>query len=409
MPEPTDPAPDETFVPRPAVERADALPYRLRQQALLGAFGRAALAMRDLDALLQHAAELCAQGLEAPFCTILEYLPHENRLLMRAGVGWEAGSVDRASLGADLASPAGFAYHTGQAVLSNHLAAEDRFRTPDLMARHGIRRAVNVLIARSGEAREAFGVLEVDSPHEGQFDRADADFLATFAGLLGIAIERHQADARLAAAMEHQALLTREMSHRVKNSLGVVAGLLRLQARESRDDALRHALEDAGARVATVAEVHDHLWRSSAVGLVELSDFMGELVRKLRETAPGHTLTCEADTCVIPADRAIPLGLLVNELVTNAMNYAYPSGHGEIAVRVAVDEAHVRVEVTDRGVGLPADFDLAAARPSLGLKMIRNLARQLEGELEARAEDPGAPLPGAHFLFAMPRDVRTAV
>ncbi len=399
MPDPTVSAPDETIAPRPVGLRADELPYRLRQQALLGEFGRIALQTRDLDVLLQRATALCATGLEAPFCSILEYMPEENRLLMRAGVGWEEGTVGRASVGADLGSPAGFAYRTGQPMLSNHLEAETRFRTPEPMLRHGIRRAVNVLIERGGEAHEAFGVLEVASPDEGWFDRADADFLAGFAGLLGIAIWRQQADLRLKVAMEHQALLAREMSHRVKNSLGVVAGLLRLQARESRDEALRHALDDAGARIATVAEVHDHLWRSHEIGVVELADFMDELVRKLRETAPGHTLTCAAEPCVIAADRAIPLGLLVNELITNAMKYAYPGGYGEIAVRVAVDEARVRIEVLDRGIGLPEGFDLDAARPSLGLKMIRNLARQLDGEIEARAHDPGA-----HFLFAMPRD-----
>lgn len=80
-------------------------------------------------------------------------------------------------------------------VISNHLQEETRFRTPKLLSDHGIRRAINVLIARGGEGRLPFGVLEVDSPESGQFDVADADFLAGFAGLLGIAIERQHADA----------------------------------------------------------------------------------------------------------------------------------------------------------------------------------------------------------------------
>ena len=84
-----------------------------------------------------------------------------------------------------------------------------------LLADHGIRRAINVLIERGGEGKTFFGVLEVDSADPGQIDEADADFLAGFAGLLGIAIERQQADAKLQDALEHQALLTREMSHRV--------------------------------------------------------------------------------------------------------------------------------------------------------------------------------------------------
>ena len=88
-----------------------------------------------------------------------------------------------------------------------------------------------------------------------------------FAGLLGIAIERHQADAELQRALEHEALLTREMSHRVKNSLASVVGLLRVQARGSESVDVKNALEDAAMRVASIAEVHDHLWRGSKVGL----------------------------------------------------------------------------------------------------------------------------------------------
>ena len=111
---------------------------------------------------------------------------------------------------------------------------------------------------------------------------ADADFLAGFAGLLGIAIERQQADAKLQEALEHQALLTREMSHRVKNSLASVVGLLRVQARSAPSQDVKNALEDASLRVATIAQVHDHLWRSPRIGFVELVDFMSELCKKLK-------------------------------------------------------------------------------------------------------------------------------
>ena len=175
-------------------------------------------------------------------------------------------------------------------------------------------------------------MLEVDSPDPGQFDRADADFLAGFAGLLGIAIERQQADAQLRKALDHQALLTREMSHRVKNSLAVVVGLLRVQALSARSEEVQSALEDAGSRVATIAQVHDHLWRGTQIGFVELADFMGELCNKLQETAPGHTVLCHADRTGLSADQAIPLGLLVNELVTNAVKYAYPDRADAIQV-----------------------------------------------------------------------------
>jgi GAF domain-containing protein len=157
------------------------LPYRLRQQSLLGEFGRSALQTRDIGHILQRATELCP-GFETPFAKVLEYMPDEKRLLVRAGVGWEPETIGHVSLGIDMESPAGFAFHTGQIVISNHLQEETRFRTPKLLSDHSIKRAINVLIARGGEDHLPFGVLEVDSPDAGQFDLADADFLAGFAG-----------------------------------------------------------------------------------------------------------------------------------------------------------------------------------------------------------------------------------
>lgn len=374
------------------------LPYRLRQQSLLGEFGRMAMQTRDHRKILQRATELCAEGLQARFAKVLEFLADENRLIVRAGVGWAPDTIDVVSLAADIGSPAGYAYQTGATVISNHLEGETRFRTPKLLADHGVRRAINVLIDRGGDDNHFFGVLEVDSTDPGQFDQADADFLAGFAGLLGIAIERQQADARLAAALEHQALLTREMSHRVKNSLTSVVGLLRVQSRSAQSPEVRSALEDASLRVDTIAQVHDHLWRSSHVGFVDLLDFMNELCKKLRGTLRGHQLECHADPMLISADHAIPLGLLINELVTNAVKYAYPTGVGRIDVSAREIAGHLRVEISDRGIGLPDGFDIDKPRHSLGFKVINGLVRQLQGHLTVSSSEPS----GAHFSIDLP-------
>jgi len=363
------------------------LPYRLRQQSLLGEFGRLALQTRDIGQILQRATELCAQGLETPFAKVLEYLPDDKRLLVSAGIGWTAGTIGEVSLGVDLKSPAGYAFQTGKNVISNHLQEETRFRTPKLLSDHGIRRAINVLIARGGEGDLPFGVLEVDSPEPGQFDVADADFLAGFAGLLGIAIERQHADAELRQALEHQAMLTREMSHRVKNSLASVVGLLRVQSRSAQSKEVREALKDASSRITTIAQVHDHLWRSARIGFVDIADFAGELCRKLQETV-SHTVHCTFAHQMISADKAIPLGLLINELVTNSAKHAYPDGPGEIEVSGERRGDDLHVEVSDRGVGLPTDFDIDQPRASLGFKVIKSLLAQLEGRIDVASNTP---------------------
>ncbi len=102
-------------------------------------------------------------------------------------VGWDEGVVGSASVGADLASPAGFALRTGKPVISNHLENEERFRTPELLVEHGIRRAMNVILQGDGSP---FGVLEVDSRSEGEFSEHDVAFLQGAANILGMAIEQ---------------------------------------------------------------------------------------------------------------------------------------------------------------------------------------------------------------------------
>ena len=212
---------------------AEELAYSLRQQQLTAEYGRFALRTHDTAALLQEATRVCALGLHSKFCKAMEYLPGEGQFIVRAGVGWKPGVVGHARAGADAQSPAGYAFQTGEPVISNHLEAETRFRTPEILAEHGVKRAINVLIQGDGER---FGVLEVDSPTDGRFTEADLAFMQGFANLLAVAIERQQVEAalqasevRLQGAITHQEILTREISHRVKNSLSIVAGLLSMQ------------------------------------------------------------------------------------------------------------------------------------------------------------------------------------
>ncbi|MEN3227247.1 histidine kinase dimerization/phosphoacceptor domain -containing protein [Methylorubrum rhodesianum] len=368
--------------------------YRLRQQQLAAEFGLYALRARDIDALLQEATRLCAEGLQSRFCKIMEYIPDEHQFVVQAGVGWKPGLVGSARTGADSGSPSGYAFQTGEPVLSNHLEGESRFRTTEVLAEHGIKRAINVIIRADGVP---FGVLEVDSPTEGRFTEADTAFLQGIANLLGSAIDRHRSEEalrrsedRLQEALAHQEVLTREISHRVKNSLAVVAGLLSVQGGTAIDPALRAALTDAQARVLTIAKVHDQLWRRNEVENLDLAEFLQELCVQLRaSTGPSHTIACEVEPITVNTDQAVSLGLIVNELVTNAIKYAYPGGAGEVRLSVTrLQPKCLRLEVCDRGMGLPPDFDTAKSK-SLGLKLIVGLVRQLGGRAEWQDAQPG--------------------
>ncbi len=119
---------------------------------------------------------------------------------MRAGVGWNPGLIDVASVGA-LEFPLWLRLRTGKPVISNHLENEERFRTPELLKVHGVRRAINVILQGDGAP---FGVLEVDSRSEGEFGENDIAFLQGAADILGMAIERQRYERNLRDALEHQ-------------------------------------------------------------------------------------------------------------------------------------------------------------------------------------------------------------
>lgn len=367
----------------------DELRYRLKQQSLLARFGELALRERDQQALLDAACAVCADGLETPLSKVLVHNEARDRLVLIAGVGWAGAVEGHASLGVELDSPAGYAFRTGKPLISNHLEIEERFHTPRLLADHGVRRAINVLIRPQMDG-EPWGVLEVDSPDEGQFDARDALFLDAFAAVVGAALARQQTEQRLLAAIEHQALLTREVSHRVKNSLSLVSSLLAMQARGAGSDDVRQALETAGARIQAIGQVHDQLWRGADVQSVILSDFLCQLCEAIDTGSERHRVTCQSSDAPLGADIAIPLGLIVNELVTNAIKYAYGPEGGDIAVTGRIADGRLTVTVADQGKG----FDLIAARSdrSLGMRVIDSLVRQIGGTIEDRAQGRGSVL-----------------
>jgi two-component sensor histidine kinase len=147
---------------------------------------------------------------------------------------------------------------------------------------------------------------------------------------------------------------------------------------------------DAQARVLTIAKVHDQLWRRNEVENLDLAEFLQELCVQLRaSTGPNHTIACEVEPTTVNTDQAVSLGLIVNELVTNAIKYAYPGGAGEVRLSVRrLQQNCLRLEVCDRGMGLPAGFETARSK-SLGLKLIVSLVRQLGGRAEWQDAQPG--------------------
>jgi two-component sensor histidine kinase len=387
--------------PKPLGDTSDptlrSLQQRIRQQEILAELGVNALQGASFDKLLTDTARFTAEGLRTEFCKVLEYIPSEDRFLLRSGVGWDPGLVGVASVGADLASPAGFALRTGKPVISNHLENEERFRTPELLQRHGIHRAMNVILQGDGRP---FGVLEVDSRSDDEFMEQDLAFLQGAANILGMAIERDRHEQRLKAALERHQFLLKEMNHRVKNSLTIVASMLHLQAKEVDDASLTLHLDEASHRVTAVAKAHDQLYQGSAIERMDVGRYIDAVCKDLDESVAQCDIRVDTqDGIEISTDRAISTALIVNELITNAAKYAYQGqSGGKIWVTVARGgDDDFSISVRDEGAGLPPDFDLSKGK-GLGMRIINSFSKQLNGTLTMRARNPGT-----EFIITIPR------
>jgi two-component sensor histidine kinase len=318
---------------------------------------------------------------------------------VRAGVGWDPGVIGSATVGADAASPAGYALQTGKAVISNHLENEERFRTPELLLEHGIHRAMNVILEGEGAP---FGVLEVDSRSEGEFSTKDITFLQGAANILGMAIYRQRADRKLKDALERHQLMIKEVNHRINNSLQIVASMLHLQTTTTQSDEVRHALHDASSRIAAIARAHQRLYGSDQIGKVDLGAYLGDICNDLGKAMPD----CKIHVAAAPdihcaTDTAIPVALLVNELITNSAKYAYPDGGCEVWLDVSRSGDAISISVRDRGIGLPTEFDPNSGK-RLGMRLVSALSSQVHADLQVRRLRPGT-----EFLLSIPAPLAT--
>jgi len=257
---------------------------------------------------------------------------------------------------------------------------------------------MNVIL--QGDSRP-FGVLEVGSRSEGEFVEHDLAFLQGAANILGMAIERQRYERNLKAAVERHQFLIREMNHRVKNSLALVASMLRLQAREDADPAFGEQLEDATRRVAAIARVHEQLYQTSDIEHFDVGRYIEAICKDLSASIAQCEISVQAQPgIVISADRAVSSALIVNELVSNAAKHAY-SGHGAGRVWVNVAATGVgsfSISVRDEGAGLPEGFQIEKGR-GFGIRVVRALAEQLNASLDVVARQPGA-----EFILTAPLD-----
>jgi PAS domain S-box-containing protein len=201
-------------------------------------------------------------------------------------------------------------------------------------------------------------------------------------------------------------MLLKELYHRVKNNLQLIVSMFNLQIRALSDSGARQALLEAAGRVRTMALVHERLYQSPTLSSIALDAYVAELCEQLAiaASAPqrGIAVQVEAAPVEIGLDLAVPLGLLLNELMSNSLKHGFPEGrHGHILVRLAREGGErMRLSVSDDGVGLPPGFDRTSSR-TLGLKLVSALSDQLRADFTF-ASSAGTGGVSADVVFTIP-------
>ena len=193
----------------------------------------------------------------------------------------------------------------------------------------------------------------------------------------------------LEAALETQTALLHEVDHRVKNNLQMISSLILMQSRTISDKAAKNSLATMLERIEALSTVHRRLYQSKDVSKFDVSDFARDLVSDLLAASGRSQISSKLDLepIVVPADKATPVALIVNELVTNALKHAFrdETTLGSIGVKMSQPDGHLIIEVSDDGVGMDGN----AGDGSFGMRLIRQLGRQLHADVEWRNASPG--------------------
>ena len=205
------------------------------------------------------------------------------------------------------------------------------------------------------------------------------------------------------SSLREKELLLKEIHHRVKNNLQITSSLLRLQAAKIPDAAVRQVLRESQDRIRSMALVHEMLYRSQDLARVDFPQYVRALVPQLfRSYNPGGRIRyrVEIDEIVFGVDLAVPCGLIINELVANALKHAFPGDRrGEICVRMKLEQDRYRLSVEDDGIGFPAGLDVSQTG-TLGLQLVRTLTEQIGGRLQEKTGQ------GTAFVIDLPRESR---
>jgi signal transduction histidine kinase len=419
----------------------------LRQQAAIARFGSFSLRERDLMKILTEAVRVCADGLSVPFSKVCQYRAAENDLLIVAGHGWQDGVVGNVVSRADMSSPQGRAFTTGEPSIIDNLQKDAGFDPPPFYAAHNIVSIIDVII--KGNDDQPYGILEIDNDRQHDYDQHDINFLTGFANVLAEAVstssrgaalqvtvdrmkalvdekdrlldDKNAADQKLHQAQKMEAVgqLTGGIAHDLNNLLTVITGTIEILAEAVADRpelvAITKMIDDAAARGADLTQRLLAFARKQPLrpAEVDVNSLVIEATNLLRST-----LGEQIEVHLVLADDAsralIDPSQLTNAILNLALNArdAMPDG-GKLTVEtcnVVLDETYasangdvtagnyVLVAVADTGHGIPAAILDNVFEPffttkdigkgsGLGLSMVYGFVKQSNGHIKIYSEE----------------------
>jgi len=419
----------------------------LRQQAAIARFGSFALRQRDLSKILAEAVRVCADGLNVPFSKVCQYRAAQNDLLIVAGYGWRDGVVGDVVSRADLSSPQGRAFTTGEPSICDDLETGPYSDLPPFYAAHGIVSIIDVII--KGTDEQPYGILEIDNNRQHDYDQHDINFLTGFANVLAEAVstasrgaalqvtvdtmkalveekdrllhEKNAADLQLRQAQKMEAVgqLTGGIAHDLNNILTVITGTIEILAEAVADRpelvAIARMIDEAAERGADLTQRLLAFARKQPLQPreVDVNSLVIEASNLLRPTL-GEQVEVQIMLSADTARALIDPSQLTNAVLNLALNArdAMPDG-GKLTIEtsnVILDDSYagihgevtagpyVLIAVTDSGHGIPAGILENVFEPffttkdvgkgsGLGLSMVYGFVKQSNGHIKIYSED----------------------
>jgi signal transduction histidine kinase len=419
----------------------------LRQQAAIAQFGSFALRERDLLNILTEAARVCADGLGVPFSKVCQYRPEQNDLLIVAGCGWHDGVIGCVVSRADMSSPQGRAFVTGEPSIIDDLQKDSGIDLPPFYAAHGIISTVDVII--KGSDKQPYGILEIDSDRQHNYDQHDVNFLTGFANVVaeavstasrGVALqlsvdrmkalveekdrllyEKVASDLQLRQAQKMEAVgqLTGGVAHDLNNILTVIVGTMEILAESLADRpdlvAMTKMIDQAGARGSDLVQrllafarkqplqprdVNINLLVTEATNL--LHSTLGEHIEVLMKLAgdashalidPSQLASAILNLALNARDAMPDGGQLTIETSNVVLDDSYVSTNSDVTAG-----NYVMIAVSDCGHGIPADILGNVFEPffttkdvgkgsGLGLSMVYGFVKQSNGHIKIHSAE----------------------